>query len=339
MVGNIIVRADASRKIGTGHIMRTLALAETLKEQGMKVFFLCIDIPRNLEIRLKKENMNVIKYQNIKIGSSEDAENTVKLAKSLKVKWIIADGYNFGTIFQKIIKAQGNKLLLFDDYRHSDYYYADLVINGGVHANKISYMNKNENTKVLLGPKYILLREEFLNKNQKRVVSISANKILVTLGGSDPTNQTAKVLKALKNIEEDFKAKIIIGPGYEAKVDLQNDNRIEFIKSVNDMASLIMWADIGISAGGITLLEMAFLGLPNLIIKTAKNQCATHLFSDKYQTSIYLGKAEEVTSEVIEREVKELQKNLSLRQKMSENGKKLIDGKGNQRILESLLSR
>jgi len=97
------------------------------------------------------------------------------------------------------------------------------------------------------------------------------------------------------------------------------------------------WADIGISAGGVTLAEMAYLGLPTIVIQTAENQAACKYYDTKYGTSVYLGDAETVTKDQILDSVMLLYGDSWRRQKMRENGWNLIDGNGGRRVYEALM--
>jgi spore coat polysaccharide biosynthesis predicted glycosyltransferase SpsG len=95
-------------------------------------------------------------------------------------------------------------------------------------------------------------------------------------------------------------------------------------------------SDIAISAGGTTCYELAYFGIPNIIITIADNQLKNAKDLDKQKVSIYLGKKDDVTTDKITEKAKELIDNSNLRKSISLNGKKLIDGKGKKRIVEAL---
>jgi len=124
----ILIRADASLNIGTGHIMRCLALAQYLQNHQVKPIFICAELPNNLQTRLINENIKFILI-NAELGSDQDAKITINLANQYQVNWIIIDGYQFNSEYQKQLKEAGFKILFFDDYGHCNYYYADLILN------------------------------------------------------------------------------------------------------------------------------------------------------------------------------------------------------------------
>ena len=337
----ILLRADASNKIGIGHVMRSFALAQAWKDMGIQVIFLCFEIPDQLEQLLKKENIKLIKFINKPIGSTEDARLTGNLAHKLGIQWVIADGYDFKGDYQKFIKEQGLKLLIVDDYGHSDFYCANIILNTGLDIYKRLYVNRAPDTQMLFGPTFISLRREFLEKDKwKKTIAKQGTKLLVTMGGADPEEATLKVIEALIKSSNRFEVKVVIGPADASINKLKataGDSSVSILQNVEGMADLMAWADIGISAGGGTLAEMAYMGLPNIILKTAENQIGSNLYEKKSGTSWYLGSATEVSKEQIRHCIESLSVDFSKRQEMSRKGQELIDGKGSQRILEFIL--
>ena len=109
--------------------------------------------------RLVSEGIDVINIFE-KPGSMDDAKHTAYIAADSGSEWVVVDGYYFGSDYQKKIKEYGLHLLFIDDNGHADHYYADLVLNQNLHATEKLYRNREPNTKLLLGPKYVLLRQE-----------------------------------------------------------------------------------------------------------------------------------------------------------------------------------
>ena len=339
----ILIRADGSKEIGTGHIMRTLAMAQTFQDMGSEVTFLCVKLPQKLEELLEKEDTKLVQFYDDTIGSHQDAEITAAIAHFLDIDWVIADGYLFDSKFQKTLKEQGIKQMLVDDYGHASSYYADIVLNPGINPNPNFYLNKDDDTQLLLGPDYTPLRREFLiTPRCQKEITPAGNKVLVTMGGSDPRQMTLKVVDSLKEKASELQIAVVAGPlsSYLEPLSVArsgSESQILLLDDVSNMADLMSWADIGISAGGTTLGEMAYMGLPNLIIKTAPNQSCSMFYETRFGTSVYLGDAETITTKQIRQEVLSLLGDDFQRQVMSENGNRLIDGKGSKRIYDTLL--
>jgi len=336
----VLIRVDASTEIGTGHVMRCLALAQVLQDEGGEAIFVLATHAPNLESRLKSEGMKVV-HLDVEMGSIEDASETSALAHSCGCQWVVADGYHFLGECQRIIKDAGLSLLFIDDYGHAEHYYADFVLNQNVYAHEGFYQNRESYTKLLLGTKYALLRREFWQwQGWEREIPPVARKILVTLGGADPDNVTLKVIQAFQEVTvEELEVVVVVGgsnPHYEkllAAVE-KSGVSIELRRNVTNMPELMAWADVAIAAGGSTNWELAFMGLPSLIIVLAENQRAISQKLGNMGVTLSLGEYHQQSLNKLTRTIWELLPALEQRQQMSKKGRKLVDGLGSQRVVE-----
>ncbi len=338
----LLIRADASIEIGTGHVMRCLALAQAWQEQGGQAIFLLANKSPSLENRLLSESIKVI-YLSVEAGSHEDVNQTVDFARQFNTEWVVVDGYQFGAEYQKNIKNSGLNLLFIDDYGHADRYYADLVLNQNISAHLGLYPSREIYTKLLLGTQYTLLRREFWKwLGWQREINPIATRILVTLGGGDPDNVTLKVIQALQQVNvNDLEIIVVIGgsnPHYEI---LQNEIAasslaISLKRNVSDMPELMAWADLVIAAGGSTNWELAFMGLPSLVISVADNQIAIAKELNQQGVVSYLGWYQQVEPTQISEVVQNLIGDQAKREEMSLKGRKLVDGKGGKMVISEL---
>ncbi|MEM9543294.1 MAG: UDP-2,4-diacetamido-2,4,6-trideoxy-beta-L-altropyranose hydrolase [Cyanobacteria bacterium P01_E01_bin.42] len=335
----LIIRADASRQIGTGHLMRGLALARGWQGIGGQVIFAVATELGDLQGRLQAEGMTVHRLSSDP-GSIEDGEETVNLAKMLRSTRLVVDGYHFDARYQQQIKTAGFKLLVIDDCGDAGHYYADLVLNQNIYARESLYPHREPQTQLLLGSRYVLLRPEFLAwRDWQREIPEVARKILVTLGGSDPDNVTLKVIEALQQVKvRDLEVVAIVGasnPHYEQLqgVVQQSQLSISLKRNVMDMPELIAWADVAIAAGGSTNWELAFMGLPTLIIVLADNQKEIARELDKLGAAIDLGWHETLSTREIASRCGSLAIATTQRASLQQRTAKLIDGKGVERLL------
>ncbi|RME97647.1 MAG: UDP-2,4-diacetamido-2,4,6-trideoxy-beta-L-altropyranose hydrolase, partial [Chloroflexi bacterium] len=274
----LIIRADANTQMGTGHVMRCIALAQAWQDKGGEVCFVsAFELPA-IETRLINEGFNII-FLNVEPGSRSDAEQTAHHSHKLNGEWVVVDGYHFDGDYQKAIKDAGLKLLSIDDYGHASHYHANIVLNQNIYATEALYTNRESDTRLLLGSEYVLLRREFWRwRGWQREIPDVASKILVTLGGSDPNNVTLKIIQALNYISTiTLDIVVVVGGSNPHQASLQNTanksrHKIRLVHNVTNMPELMAWADIAISAGGSTCWELAFMGLPNLIVILADNQ-------------------------------------------------------------------
>lgn len=341
---NLIVRADASEKIGTGHIMRCLALAQAWQFQGGETIFVMIEQTSPLEKRLRSEGMQTIYLTTKKAGSREDAEQTAHIAQKFSSSWIIVDGYGFGFEYQKDLKSYKLNLLFIDDYGHAKHYCSDLVLNQNISANSDLYLSREPYTQLLLGTKYTLLRREFWQyQGFSRAIAPIANKILVTLGGSDPYNVTSKVIHALSNCKySNLEVVVVIGASnfhYDQLDSLVNSLQltISLKRNVTNMPELMAWADLAIAAGGSTNWELAFMALPSIVITIADNQNAIAYELDHQGVIVSLGWHQDLTIGQISLTLQDLISDRPRRETMSKKGLELVDGNGAMHIVSEMV--
>ncbi|NQT69557.1 MAG: UDP-2,4-diacetamido-2,4,6-trideoxy-beta-L-altropyranose hydrolase [Desulfobacteraceae bacterium] len=334
----IVFRADADTSMGTGHLMRCLALAQAWQDTGGQATFLTVSNSLMLNGRLQSEGM-VVKHLKTPLAGYEDALQTAALAKEINASWIVLDGYQFDGVYQKTLKDKGVSLLFIDDFGHAGHYSADIVLNQGIHAATNLYPHKEPYTQLLLGLRYALLRREFLSyQGWKRENPDVARKILVTLGGGDPDNVTKKVVRAIQQLEaENLEVFVVVGsnnPHYEELESIAGPSPfyISLLQNVTDMPALMAWADMAVSAGGGTCLEMAYMGLPNIVMVLAENQQGNAESLGSSGISINSGWHNEVDELGLAKTLSMLISNQMLRKEMSAKAQELVDGTGTSHI-------
>ena len=249
-----LIRADASPRIGAGHVMRCLALAQAIQDQGgVAVFATAMEAPA-IEARLRAENCGVERIQ-AEPGSRDDALQTFDSAAKAGANWIIADGYHFGAQYQRDILQSGLHLLFFDDCGHAEHYSAHYVLNQNIYAHADLYTNREPYTQLLLGARYTLLRREFLSWSGRRGSAPEiARKILVTLGGSDPDNITRKVIHAVASPAfASMEIRVLAGASNPHIESLRAacrlaGERIRLESHAANMPELLAWADLAVTA-------------------------------------------------------------------------------------------
>ncbi|MBP0001026.1 MAG: UDP-2,4-diacetamido-2,4,6-trideoxy-beta-L-altropyranose hydrolase [Cyanobacteria bacterium SID2] len=338
----VVIRADASARMGTGHIMRCLALAQALQaDRGQPVFAVAISTPA-IEKRLTSEGMQVIPLK-VRPGSPEDSRETAALTRRLKARWVVVDGYHFQDEYQRILKQSQLRLLWIDDLASTRHYYADFVLNQNISADERWYRNREPYTQLLLGTRYTLLRREFwLWRGRQRAVPPTARRLLVTLGGSDPDNVTLKVLRALGHLNiEALEVTVVVGgsnPHYNSLKAAASSLRfpVNWQWNASNMPELMAKADMAIAAGGSTCWELAFMGLPSILLILADNQRAMATGLAAAGCAVNLGWHEEVTETEIATTVARLSRSRSDRSRMMGVGQQLVDGKGAHTVVRHL---
>ena len=338
----LICRLDASTRIGSGHLMRCMALAEQWrKKAGPVTFIACCNI-EELNQRIKNNGFDLVRIEK-PYPNLSDLVTTRRATQNYPGAWIVLDGYHFDTEYQQHLRQSGHAVMVIDDMAHLRHYCADVILNQNIYAPGLVY-NHESDTRVLAGLRYALLRSEFLNwQGWKRDIPITASKILVTMGGGDPHDQTLKVLQALSQINGyDFETRVVIGGGYPHYDSLVASTReskrpIRLIRDPADMSELMAWADIAVVAGGSTCLEIAYMGLPAIVVVLFDNQRRIAEGFDQAGVCRNLGWYRDVPQGQIAAALKDLIDSDTTRWQMSYQARRLVDGGGAGRAVDYLM--
>lgn len=309
----ILIRADGGEGVGFGHIMRTLVLAKELS-QRFHISYVCLEDDRFINgiRKIEDEGFRVFKVKN-----NSEIEDILKLDGD----FILIDKYDIDKKYFEKLKEKF-KVFYMDDNNKLDYYPVDLIINQNVYGDMLKY-NKSIDTKALVGGKYVLLRDEFINSTP-----ITINKqikdILITLGGSDDFNITESIIKNLLGLN--INLHVIIGPAFKFKETLKcySDKNIIFYENAI-ISNVMKKVDMAISSCGSTIYELSFLGVPTIGIIVADNQKQCGQYMEKKECII-------LKSNIDKSDIENFTYFHRLR--LSNNMKKLIDGKGKYRIKE-----
>lgn len=294
----LLIRADASTHLGAGHVMRCLALAQAYLAQGGEVTFLGSWANDALQRRIEATGCQALALDAVH-PDPVDRRTTLHTLERLHTTslsttpWLVLDGYHFDSAYQQAIREAGFAVLVLDDNAHLATYNANIVLNQNIHAATLRYHAQTD-THLLLGPRYALLRPEFsVWRDWQRSIPPRAQKILVTLGGSDPANVTQRIAQALCQVDvEALEITVVLGGHYRHQFSPGPEARgwtWAVRHQVTDMAPLMAWADIAVAAGGSTCWELACLGLPTALVVLAENQRQVAQGLDAAGVSLQLG--------------------------------------------------
>ena len=337
MNASLLIRADTSPPMGAGHLMRCLAMAETWLHAGGRVVLASTGLPPATRTRLDALGVENVILE-VPPGSPRDAARVAMLAEEHDAAWIMVDGYQFNAAYQDALKAAGCRLLFVDDFGHAGRYAADLVLNQNLGARPDLYQEREPYTRLLLGPRFVLLRRQFLEwRREPRGSASIPCRILVTLGGSDPDNVTAKVLQALGGLPPELvrETVVIVGdsnPHTQWLAAQVATPGIRICRSVANMAEMMAEADLAIAAGGTTAWELAYMGVPMVLLALAENQVANGEQLQAAGVGRYLGWHTRVSADRIGEALATCAGAPDDRAEMARRGRALIDGWGCSRV-------
>ena len=354
----IVVRADASLTMGSGHIMRCLTLADRLKQQGHDITFICRQHDGHLadligqkgfavQLLAKSNTADFIKQHAhsewLGASESDDFAQCQPMLQALKPDWLIIDHYAIGKNWEQQAKRllPNLKILAIDDLADRTHD-CEILLDQNFGRKNEDYQSLVPNhCQCLLGTRYTLLRDEFANW---RAISLDRrksvqppNNILVNLGGVDNDNITLKILQSLNTFvqqsEQSFNVTVVMGKTAPHIESVQRfAKRASFacavLVNVTNMAQLMANADLAIGAAGSTTWERCCLGLPMVLIVLADNQqVIAKALADKNLVKVVTDIAR--LDEQLPRLLSELTKSYK---KFSRQSAKLVDGQGAKRV-------
>ena len=297
-MAQILLRADASAAMGTGHVMRCLALLEVLQERGHACHVAQAETTPAITALLAERGLPVIPLPGPASSAADLAATLVLPADA-----IVLDGYHFDEAYRAGLARSGKPILAWDDGVPPVKLHATLVVNTSSAARVEEYAVRAPGATLLLGTRYIPLRRDI-----RRLIDLpkpAEGHLLLTFGGSDPLGLTAPVLRALL---QRFVGRIeavlggsVADPGpAEAAAALAPD-RIRLHRDTPRIGELMQGARLAVSAAGGTLTELAALHTPSLLVVVAENQSGAAQLSASHGWCLAVdGRAEDAVPRVVD---------------------------------------
>ncbi|UVM37336.1 UDP-2,4-diacetamido-2,4,6-trideoxy-beta-L-altropyranose hydrolase [Pseudomonas sp. B21-017] len=346
----ILIRADASPTIGSGHIARCLTLARVLRKQGTHVAFACRLLPGHRLDSLASEGFETFalpaRYPD------EDPQQAIEsmlpwqadiaaLAQALEshpaFDWIIVDHYGLDHHWQTAARRWAPRIAAVDDLATRQYR-VDLLLNQNLSGTPEAYASLlTPDCQTLLGPRFAMLRDEFCCPAVE--IKPRARRVLVNFGGFDAAMQTHHAMLALADLHE-LEVDFVAGadnPAWEQMQALAAYRPNWRLHSfVSDFYRLMTEADLFVGAGGGTSWERAAMGLPTICIAVSNNQQANGEVMATSGAHVFLGNREHVSVEQLRQAIGFVVGNQGFRQSMAERSRQLVDGRGAQRVAAAL---
>ncbi|SCY58377.1 UDP-2,4-diacetamido-2,4,6-trideoxy-beta-L-altropyranose hydrolase [Lysinibacillus fusiformis] len=349
----VIIRVDASVEIGSGHVMRCLTLANGFVTLGYDVVFICRATNGDATNFIVQNGYKVFLLDAIEeslwnytsVNWMDDAMETKNYIDSLEgtSNLLVVDHYSIDERWENFIRPYVHTILVIDDLANRKHC-CDILLDQNYYVDgQTRYVSLvPENCLLLLGPKYALLRDEFMELmylvNSKKTLQ----HMLLFMGGSDPTNETEKILDYILPIilKNEITVDVVVGNinihKNKIKKICSENKYLHYYCQIDNIAELMVRADFCIGAGGATTWERCALGLPTATIVIAENQREITEDVAKYGACFYLGDLESVTQKNVQKVLLNAISDTDKLNTMSKRCRKLVDGKGMSRVIKEI---
>jgi UDP-2,4-diacetamido-2,4,6-trideoxy-beta-L-altropyranose hydrolase len=236
---HIAFRTDASGEIGTGHFMRCLTLADALRKTGADIRFVCRELPAHLAGMLAEKDIAHTALTGTSLvppsgsnphahwlwtGQEHDAQASLQCLEGTPWDWLIVDHYALDERWERTMRGIARQIMVIDDLadRKHD---CDLLLDQNYYTDKDKrYLGKvPEKCRLLLGPRYALLRDEFrILRGNLKTRTGEVKRILVFFGGIDATNYTCQAITALTHLRlKDVQVDVVIGAQHPHRNEIE----------------------------------------------------------------------------------------------------------------------
>jgi UDP-2,4-diacetamido-2,4,6-trideoxy-beta-L-altropyranose hydrolase len=336
--GSVVLRADASEKLGIGHVVRSLTLGKALRELGWTVVLATRELPSDLVERTRAALVDVTFLGKHLNGSGEATE-----IAGMRPDIVVADRYRLEPGFFETLSQAGTLVCLIDDNGENDHSFADVVLNQNPGARSESYGPPSRNPRLLLGLDYALVRDEILAAQAASSASDRGQTIFVAMGGSDPLRLSEPLVNLLSR--ESITAAVAIGPATHDRSALAH--RLGELAHVTvvpegDFVRSLATATVAVIGAGTTMWEAAHLGVPTISIVVAANQAQPSSAAAALGFTRCVDGGSTGAVDAIGRQVVQLLGDEATRLDMSQRGRRAVDGAGAARVatlLSDLVAR
>lgn len=344
-------RVDASLEIGIGHVMRCLTLANELTKRGGQCTFICREHAGNFIAQISNHGHTVHSLpssadadsdlaHSVWLGATQnqDAKATELILSQLQPDWLVVDHYALDWRWEVMLsKYCDDKVMVIDDLADRSHHCRILLDQTFDRVSEEYDLLVPHDCTLLCGSDYALLRHEFAELRTyslKRRKRTKLKNILITMGGVDKDNATARVLNVLRAspLPNDCKISVVLGPTAPWLSEVQQRAQAmpfstTVFVGVSNMAQLMAGSDLAIGAAGASSWERCCLGLPTLMIVLAENQTAVATGLVKAGAAQMIDLYDESMQQPVNL-INEICNSESALTNMSQAASRLVDGQG-----------
>lgn len=335
----ILFRVDAGPRLGWENMWRCLVFAAALQRRRRSAYFLSQLEPASLAPSLKRGGNEWIEAD-APAGSAEDLEETIQEIRRLKPAAVVVDAPEVSEDYLRALRATGVVVIAFDSLANTGFP-VHLLVNPLLGPSKESY-EIGRRTQVLLNARYALIRPEIKRLRPLRSQEpVQPFRALIALGDDDLNNQAGVLAKYLLNCPQVGRVDVAVRAHHPQLAELKTlaesaPERLEIVHEPSEVPLRVTRCHFALTAGNSWSLELACVGVPQLIVVQSETHWPTAQRLEEEGAATCLGWHENVSYATIRQAVTGLLSDPLERQCMSRAGRKLIDGRGPDRLVNAL---
>jgi spore coat polysaccharide biosynthesis protein SpsF len=338
----VLVRCDGDALCGLGHVVRSLAVADELREQhGCGISF---------AMASGAPGMALVREKGFPVAAKPDGvaeEDWLEGVMQRQRPDLLLLDVRSGLSREKVGDWRRNGIVIATvDDPSERRLEADLAFYPPVPQAR--GLDWSEFTgELYLGWEWVLLRKDFAATAAAGETAPGGDapaQVLVTMGGSDPAGMTLVALRALDQVQSDLAVTVVVGAAFSHDAELAEligalRHPVSLRRNVTEMAALMRGADVCIASFGVTAYELAAVGVPSILLCLSEDHASSASALSAAGIAVNLGLHQEVSAEDLAGSIRALLEDPERRRGISCEAKRLIDGRGAIRTAEILVEK
>jgi len=342
MAVTVAFRCDGSPAMGSGHVVRCLAIARALRDAGAESIFAMRELGGGFVDMAAQAGFTT---KVLGVGPASEADDAAQTLSAIPaVDWIAVDNYALARDWERALRAKTGRIAAIAD-RDQRAHDADLLIDPNLGAAPADYAGRVPAAcEILAGPAYAPLRTQFATaRDADPVRRLGLRRVLICMGGADPANATSMAVEGALRARKaaDFAIEIVLGGANPHRAAIEalcaGHRNIDIAVAVDDMAQRMARADLFVGSGGSMSWERATLGLPGVTVAIADNQIPLGEALARAGADLYLGPVETMRVEDFAAAIATFARTPALLEGHSARIAPICDGGGAARIAAALL--
>lgn len=322
----IIIYAEGGFRLGLGNIYRSLSLASAihLKDRDREILFVTSS---------DDYVQQIIKNKGYALIALETQEQVFSWIENEKPELVIIDYLGISKDYVQSVREKGIKVVIIGNDSDANLF-ANLVVNAIIGTDFTNTIKVCNQTKYLEGPRYLVLRDEFVRKRNSYVYKGDLRTIGLLFGGTDQANLSCKILLELIRAKVELNVILVLGAGFKFEAMLNtimSENeclKINVLHNISNVSEILLQMDFLITSPGTALFEAFCLGIPAIAFFQSESQ--EYVFGDFFMTKRY-----ELVSNLLDEVKKTYYQDMDMyREKL----RSLQVGQGKDEIIDNILN-
>jgi spore coat polysaccharide biosynthesis predicted glycosyltransferase SpsG len=337
--GPILFRCDATPELGFEPFYQCLSLAAAMQRRRRGTYFLSYLDPLSLATVIHRSNNEWVAAET-QLGDVGDLDATLREVRRLNASAVVVAGRAVTHEYLDALTRTGTRVISIDA-EPAIKFPSKLVVNPYLAPGSKPYRYES-GTQLLLGRRFALVRGVFRRQRTIRATEQPGPfRAMVAFGDDDHGDQTLTRTEQLLDMPLVDKVSVVIRTHHPRYDEIQDyaagsKGRVELVTEVKELMTRLVRSHVAVTSADTWALELCCVGIPQLMIPTQPAHLLNAKRMDDEGVGTFLGAAADVSASAFAEAVGLVLGDPLERMGMNRCGRRLIDGRGGDRIVNGL---